>query len=79
MNALSQELVQRDRPTTTGGFAMTSTFVVSATATGCLLRVVCAWCTRRLQEGDAPTPVSHGVCRECAKNLFTQASPGRIA
>jgi hypothetical protein len=33
------------------------------------LRTVCAWCLVILDTGDAPTPVSHGLCDECAEKL----------
>lgn len=29
------------------------------------LRVVCAWCGRVIAAGDAPEPVSHGMCPRC--------------
>ena len=35
------------------------------------IRVVCAWCRRDmgLKEGDAPYPISHGICPECAEKV----------
>ena len=38
------------------------------------LRSVCAWCHVVLIEGDEPTPVSHGICDECAEKLEAEAS-----
>lgn len=29
------------------------------------MRKVCAWCKKVIEEGDAPTPVSHGICSDC--------------
>ena len=34
-----------------------------------VLRVICAWCSKVLTEGDENAPVSHGICEECAEKL----------
>lgn len=42
-------------------FPYASVEIVSAP----VLRVVCGWCGVVLTEGEAPTPVSHGMCPGC--------------
>ena len=33
--------------------------------------VICAWCSAHIEtkEGDAPCPISHGICSECAEKV----------
>ena len=33
------------------------------------LTVICAWC-EAVVRGGAPGPVSHGICRECARSFL---------
>lgn len=39
------------------------------------LRVVCAWCSKMLVEGDATEPVSHGMCPRCEQILNSTMRP----
>ena len=34
-----------------------------------VLRVICAWCSKVITEGDAMEPVSHGICESCAESF----------
>jgi len=34
------------------------------------IRVICAWCHVVLHEGDAPEPVSHGICAACEDRVW---------
>lgn len=36
------------------------------------MRIVCAWCTRTIKDGDPALPVSHGICPECDEKLVTE-------
>ena len=33
--------------------------------------VICAWCHAHIEtkEGDAPCPISHGICPDCAAKV----------
>lgn len=35
------------------------------------IRVICSWCNRDLgeKEGDAPHPISHGICPDCERKV----------
>ena len=34
------------------------------------MKIVCAWCHKTISEGDEQdSPVSHGICQECAKKV----------
>ncbi|KAF1080280.1 MAG: hypothetical protein GQF41_3448 [Candidatus Rifleibacterium amylolyticum] len=38
-------------------------------------RVVCAWCSKILKVDSAdtrPRPISHGICQDCSKKIFTE-------
>ena len=43
------------------------------------LKVVCAWCGVTMQEGDVDAPVSHGICKECAKALYKEIAELELA
>ena len=30
-------------------------------------KIICAWCGKVMKEGEEP--VSHGICKECAKKI----------
>ncbi len=36
------------------------------------LRCECSWCGTVLREGDAPTPVSHGICPSCHTQVLAE-------
>lgn len=38
--------------------------------TAVILRVVCAWCRRVLEEGTPGAPTSHGCCPRCQKRML---------
>jgi hypothetical protein len=37
-----------------------------------VLRLVCSWCQRVMREGDAPTPVSSGICHACYQRVLDE-------
>jgi hypothetical protein len=37
-------------------------------------RVICAWCHDVLVDGDPQLPISHGICRPCAKVVTAHAA-----
>jgi len=43
-----------------------------------VLRVVCGWCGVVLTEGEAPTPVSHGMCPGCVATFAVPPAPPRF-
>lgn len=40
------------------------------------LKVICAWCTATIKDGD-PARVSHGICEPCAEKYFPAAAARR--
>ena len=37
-----------------------------------ILRCVCSYCGILLRVGDAPEPISHGICRVCEARLHAE-------
>ncbi len=38
------------------------------------LKLVCAWCKVVMREGDAESPISHGMCDTCFGRFFPEAA-----
>jgi hypothetical protein len=44
-----------------------------------VLRAICAGCGAVLREGDAPEPVSHGMCPGCLRAMYGEEMAAEVA
>lgn len=43
------------------------------------LTIVCSWCERTIEQGEAGAPQSHGICADCERQWERKAQTTRGA